>query len=243
MAVWLVPLTLEDGDAVPRRRQRGFNKARVDDRYVHAGALQVQAQALEKRRQPGFAPTISGGFRQPAVTRQARDSDHLPLAPLDHLRQHGADGIDRPDQIYVDDLRGLCDIQIARIGRTADPSVGDHNIDMPELRAKFIRGFFYRFGRRHIRGKNTRRTSQLGASLRKLIQYIFAPRQQTQSRAALGHFNGEAFVNPDDLSDFITCFFLEVQFPSVCAAAYFNTDEFVNPDDLSDFITAFFLGC
>jgi hypothetical protein len=54
-------------------------------------------------------------------------------------------------------------------------------------------------------------------------------------------FNGDGFVNPDDLSDFITCFFLQVQFPGTCPDAEFNEDGFVNPDDLSDFITAFFL--
>jgi hypothetical protein len=53
-------------------------------------------------------------------------------------------------------------------------------------------------------------------------------------------FNADGFVNPDDLSDFITCFFLEVQFPGTCPDADFNADAFTNPDDLSDFITAFF---
>jgi hypothetical protein len=54
-------------------------------------------------------------------------------------------------------------------------------------------------------------------------------------------FNEDGFINPDDLSDFITCFFLDVQFPGTCAGSDFNDDGFVNPDDLSDFITAFFL--
>jgi hypothetical protein len=56
-------------------------------------------------------------------------------------------------------------------------------------------------------------------------------------------FNSDGFVNPDDLSDYITCFFLQVQFPGTCPQADFNVDGFVNPDDLSDFITVFFLGC
>jgi hypothetical protein len=53
-------------------------------------------------------------------------------------------------------------------------------------------------------------------------------------------FNGDGFVNPDDLSDFITCFFLQVQLPPSCPQADFNADGFINPDDLSDYITAFF---
>jgi hypothetical protein len=53
-------------------------------------------------------------------------------------------------------------------------------------------------------------------------------------------FNSDGFVNPDDLADFITCFFLDVQFPGFCADADFNQDEFRNPDDLADFITTFF---
>jgi hypothetical protein len=56
-------------------------------------------------------------------------------------------------------------------------------------------------------------------------------------------FNGDGFVNPDDLSDFITCFFLHLQFPGTCPQADFNTDGFVTPDDLSGFIPAFFTPC
>jgi hypothetical protein len=54
-------------------------------------------------------------------------------------------------------------------------------------------------------------------------------------------FNADGFVNPDDLSDFVTCFFLQIQLPGSCAGADFNSDGFVNPDDLADFITTFFL--
>jgi hypothetical protein len=53
-------------------------------------------------------------------------------------------------------------------------------------------------------------------------------------------FNGDGNRDPDDLADFITCFFLDVQFPGFCPAADFNADGFRNPDDLADFITIFF---
>jgi hypothetical protein len=56
-------------------------------------------------------------------------------------------------------------------------------------------------------------------------------------------FNRDGNRDPDDLSDFITCFFLDVQFPAACPRADFNADGFRDPDDLSDFITAFFAGC
>jgi len=49
-------------------------------------------------------------------------------------------------------------------------------------------------------------------------------------------FNGDGVVNPDDLSDYINCFFNEPP----CPGADFNGDGLVNPDDLSDFINAFF---
>jgi hypothetical protein len=54
-------------------------------------------------------------------------------------------------------------------------------------------------------------------------------------------FNGDTLLNPDDLSEFITCFFLQLQFPGACPQADFNGDQLLNPDDLSEFITAFFL--
>jgi hypothetical protein len=52
-------------------------------------------------------------------------------------------------------------------------------------------------------------------------------------------FDGNGLLNPDDLSDFITCYF---ELPP-CAAADFDDNQIVNPDDLSDFITAYFSGC
>jgi hypothetical protein len=54
-------------------------------------------------------------------------------------------------------------------------------------------------------------------------------------------FNQDALVNPDDLSEFITCFFLALQFPGVCPPSDFNADTLLNPDDLSEFISTFFL--
>jgi hypothetical protein len=56
-----------------------------------------------------------------------------------------------------------------------------------------------------------------------------------------GDFNQDGVRNPDDLSEFITCFFLNLQFPGFCGSADFNLDSLLNPDDLSEFITVFFL--
>jgi hypothetical protein len=56
-----------------------------------------------------------------------------------------------------------------------------------------------------------------------------------------GDFNADGLLNPDDLSEFITCFFLDIQFPGLCPASDFNGDTLRNPDDLSEFITTFFL--
>lgn len=55
-------------------------------------------------------------------------------------------------------------------------------------------------------------------------------------------FNDDGNLDPDDLSDFITCFFLHVTDVLNCPAADFNRDTFTDPDDLADHITSFFLG-
>ncbi len=52
-------------------------------------------------------------------------------------------------------------------------------------------------------------------------------------------FNGDTFIDPDDLSDYISCYF---DLPP-CGRADFNGDSFVDPDDLSDFISIYFAGC
>ncbi len=52
-------------------------------------------------------------------------------------------------------------------------------------------------------------------------------------------FNADSVVDPDDLSDYIGCFFATPP----CPQADFNADGNADPDDLSDFIAAFFGGC
>ncbi|MGD9688720.1 MAG: M12 family metallo-peptidase [Phycisphaerales bacterium] len=51
-------------------------------------------------------------------------------------------------------------------------------------------------------------------------------------------FNADGNLDPDDLGDFINCFF-----GPGCASADFNGDGNVDPDDLGDFINVFFAGC
>jgi len=52
-------------------------------------------------------------------------------------------------------------------------------------------------------------------------------------------FNGDRVLDPDDLADYIGCYFGTPQ----CSGADFYGDGVVDPDDLADFITAFFAGC
>ena len=52
-------------------------------------------------------------------------------------------------------------------------------------------------------------------------------------------FNSDGNLDPDDLADYISCYFSNPP----CARADFNTDGVADPDDLADFISAFFAGC
>ncbi|MGD9690882.1 MAG: hypothetical protein AB7K52_14930 [Phycisphaerales bacterium] len=56
-------------------------------------------------------------------------------------------------------------------------------------------------------------------------------------------FNVDGAIDPDDLGDFINCYFGETGVPGTCAAADFNQDGAVDPDDLGDFINIYFGGC
>ncbi len=64
-------------------------------------------------------------------------------------------------------------------------------------------------------------------------------RQFTIQPSCPADFNGDGIVDPDDLADFITCYF---NIPP-CPAADFNADGATDPDDLADYITAHFAGC
>jgi len=52
-------------------------------------------------------------------------------------------------------------------------------------------------------------------------------------------FNSDGNLDPDDLADYIACFF---DTPP-CPAADLSGDGTIDPDDLSDYIGLFFVGC
>ncbi len=56
--------------------------------------------------------------------------------------------------------------------------------------------------------------------------------------ACRADFNGDGVLDPDDLSDYIACYFTPP-----CAGADVNGDGVADPDDLSDFIGLYFAGC
>lgn len=60
----------------------------------------------------------------------------------------------------------------------------------------------------------------------------------TTSASCPVDFNRDGVVDPDDLSDYLGCFFTPP-----CDGADYNNDAFVDPDDISDYIAAFFDGC
>ncbi|MGD9689439.1 MAG: PQQ-dependent sugar dehydrogenase [Phycisphaerales bacterium] len=62
-------------------------------------------------------------------------------------------------------------------------------------------------------------------------------------RACPQDFNGDGFLDPDDLGDYINCFFGNMGDPGACGLADFNKDGSVDPDDLGDFIDQYFAGC
>jgi len=65
---------------------------------------------------------------------------------------------------------------------------------------------------------------------------------QTQSCGPVD-FNGDGNLDPDDLSDYIACYFGHVGGSAPCPAANFNGDANTDPDDLADYIAAYFAGC
>ncbi len=57
--------------------------------------------------------------------------------------------------------------------------------------------------------------------------------------ACYADVDGDGNLTPDDLSDYIACYFD----PNPCAVADVNVDGSVDPDDLSDYIGLYFSGC
>ena len=62
---------------------------------------------------------------------------------------------------------------------------------------------------------------------------------QYAADACSADFNGDGNLDPDDLSDYIACYF---SVPA-CPAANINGDGQIDPDDLSDYIALYFGGC
>ena len=59
------------------------------------------------------------------------------------------------------------------------------------------------------------------------------------TRPCSADFNGDGNLDPDDLSDYISCYFAQPP----CPRADFSNDGITDPDDLADYIGAFFGGC
>ncbi|MBL8759165.1 MAG: hypothetical protein JNK35_12130 [Phycisphaerae bacterium] len=57
--------------------------------------------------------------------------------------------------------------------------------------------------------------------------------------SCLADYNGDGNVDPDDLADYISCYFTMPP----CDRADVNGDSNADPDDLADFIALFFQGC
>ncbi len=57
------------------------------------------------------------------------------------------------------------------------------------------------------------------------------------------NFNHDEALDPDDLADFIGCYFQETASPGTCPVANFDSVGEADPDDLADFIAAYFGGC
>ncbi len=60
-----------------------------------------------------------------------------------------------------------------------------------------------------------------------------------EGRRCEADFNRDGRVDPDDLSDYIACYFSAPP----CPEADLNADTIIDPDDLSDFISTFFASC
>ncbi|MGD9690427.1 MAG: hypothetical protein AB7K52_11870 [Phycisphaerales bacterium] len=69
------------------------------------------------------------------------------------------------------------------------------------------------------------------------VGFYVGPQSPAPSCAA--DFNADGELNPDDLGDYINCYF---SVPA-CIDADFNADANVDADDLGDFINAYFAGC
>ena len=58
--------------------------------------------------------------------------------------------------------------------------------------------------------------------------------------ACRADLNSDGELNPDDLADYINCYF---EFPLPCPLSDFNRSGETDPDDLADYINAYFEGC
>ncbi|MGD9690634.1 MAG: FG-GAP-like repeat-containing protein [Phycisphaerales bacterium] len=67
----------------------------------------------------------------------------------------------------------------------------------------------------------------------------FVAGRPAPATTCLADFDRDGVINPDDLGEFINCYF---DIPP-CSRADFNADGRIDPDDLGDFINAYFAGC
>ncbi len=91
-----------------------------------------------------------------------------------------------------------------------------------------------------VRVRFTAEDAAPGSLIEAALDDFLVIRRSCTAPVCPADFNGDGFVDPDDLSDYIGCFF---EAPP-CPRADVNNDGFADPDDLSDYIGLFFSsGC
>ena len=74
---------------------------------------------------------------------------------LEHVRQHGLDGVDDAQVIDLDHIVDLIHVHRLDLGRQADAGVGHQQIDRPELRREFTDGRHHAGTLTYVRGGRT----------------------------------------------------------------------------------------
>ena len=199
-----------DGDdermRLARRQHLGLHVARAHRGHRHAGAVQIDAQALAQRDEPGLRRRVGAEARQPAKAGDAGDGDDAPVAARDHPRHDAGDRRRRADEVGLEDRLDPRPVELLARRDPARAGVGDEKID----RAPRVDRAHRRVGRVAVADVEHERlgAAAAGDDLRHQLVEPLAPPRRDASRARRAPPSASASPRPipDDAPVTSACF-------------------------------------
>src|SRR5262249_25946718 len=103
-------------------------------------AVEIDTEALEEGGQGRLGGAVGGARGEAADAGERRDTDQVPAASRDHLRQGGGERRDRTEGVDLQDRRDVAPGELRRVAGFSAARVRDDEVEGPKLLPRRLDG-------------------------------------------------------------------------------------------------------